>query len=404
MPTSSPARRHASSAAPADVAADVVERRRADLIALSHDIHAEPELAFAEHHSCAKTQTLVAERGFAITAAPGGLDTAFRADYGSGELVIAVCAEYDALPEIGHACGHNIIAASAVGAALALAEVADGIGLTVALIGTPAEESGGGKALLLKAGVFDDVAAAVMVHPGPVDIAAARSLALSEVAVHYRGLESHAAVAPHLGVNAADAVTVAQVAIGLLRQQLAPGQQVHGIVTDGGQASNVIPGRAALQYTMRAVDAVSLRGLEDRMAACFHAGALATGCQYRIEETAPAYQELKPDPWLAATFRNEMVRCGRSPVPEDLEAELPLGSTDMGNVTHAMPGIHPIVGIDAGGAVIHQPAFAAAAVGPSADVAVVDSAVMLARTVIRLAESAPERGRVLQGQALRAAS
>ena len=150
---------------------DAVNRRRGDLVELSHSIHAEPELAFAEHRSCAKTQALVAEYGFEITAAPGGLDTAFRADYGSGPLVVGICAEYDALPDIGHACGHNIIAASAVGTALALAEVADELGLTVALLGTPAEEAGGGKALLLKAGTFDDIAATVMLHPGPLDIA-----------------------------------------------------------------------------------------------------------------------------------------------------------------------------------------------------------------------------------------
>src|SRR6201995_5745772 len=212
---------------------DTVQRRRGDLIELSHSIHAEPELAFDEHRSCAKTQALVAERGFTITQQPGGLDTAFRADYGSGPLVIGICAEYDALPGIGHACGHNIIAASAVGTALALAEVADELGLPGALLGTPAEEAGGGKVLLLNAGTFDAIAAAVMLHPGPIDIARARSLALSEVVVDYRGKESHAAVAPYLGVNAADAVTVAQVAIGVLRQQLAPGQLMHGIVTNG---------------------------------------------------------------------------------------------------------------------------------------------------------------------------
>src|ERR1700753_935748 len=202
-----------------DSVEDAVRRRGADLVELSHSIHAEPELAFHEHRSCAKTQALVAERGFEITAAPGGLDTAFRADFGSGPLVIGICAEYDALPGIGHACGHNIIAASAVGTALALAEVADELGLTVALIGTPAEEAGGGKALLLEGGTFDDVAPPGVLHPGPTDIAAARSLALSEAIVHYRGKESHAAVAPYLGITAADAVTIAQVAVGLLRQQ-----------------------------------------------------------------------------------------------------------------------------------------------------------------------------------------
>jgi len=381
---------------------DAVKRRRGDLVELSHSIHAEPELAFAEHRSCAKAQALVADHGFEITKAPGGLDTAFRADYGSGALVIGICAEYDALPEIGHACGHNIIAASAVGAALALAEVADELGLTVVLLGTPAEEAGGGKVLLLNAGTFDDIAATVMLHPGPLDIAAARSLALSQVAVGYRGRESHAAVAPHLGINAADAITVAQVAIGLLRQQFAPGQMTHGIVTDGGQATNVIPARAEMQYTMRANDAESLRELEKRMADCFLAGAVATGCDYAVSETEPPYDELTPDTWLADTFREEMVRLGRSPVSTDVEAAFPLGSTDMGNVTKAMPGIHPIVGIDAGGASVHQPGFAAAAAGPSADTAVVEGAIMLARTVVRLAETQAERDRVLELQVRRA--
>ncbi len=380
---------------------DVVLRLRGDLVELSHSIHAEPELAFAEYRSCAKTQTLAAERGFEMTAAPGGLDTAFRATYGSGPLVIGLCAEYDALPGIGHACGHNIIAASAVGAALALADVADELGLTVVLLGTPAEEAGGGKVLMLRAGVFDDLTVAAMVHPGPVDIAAARSLALSEVNVSYRGRESHAAVAPYLGINAADAVTVAQVAIGLLRQHLAPGQMMHGIVTDGGQASNVIPAYAAMQYTMRATDSSSLHGLEDRMSGCFLAGALGTGCDYDVTEASPIYEELIPDAWLADVFRAEMERLGRTPVPKEMEASLPLGSTDMGNVTQLLPGIHPLIGVQAGGASVHQPAFTAAAGGPSGDQAVVDGAIMLARTVVALAETPVQRDRVLAAQAQR---
>ncbi|MGP4055285.1 M20 family metallopeptidase [Mycobacterium sp. 4D054] len=375
---------------------DAVHRRRVDLVELSHAIHAEPELAFEEHRSCAKTQALVAERGFEISAGVAGLDTAFRAVFGSGPLVVGVCAEYDALPDIGHACGHNIIAASAVGTALALAEVADALGLTVVLLGTPAEELGGGKALMLDAGVFDDIVATVMLHPGPVDIAAARSLALSEMTIGYAGRESHAAVAPYLGLNAGDAVTVAQVAIGLLRQQLAPGQMVHGIVTDGGQASNVIPGHTEMRYTMRATNSESLRALESRMAGCFAAGAVATGCEHIVTDTAPAYAELAPDPWLAETFRAEMTRVGRTPLPTELEASVPLGSTDMGNVTQVMPGIHPVVGIDAGGASIHQPEFAAAAVNASADTAVIEGSIMLARTVVALAESNTERGRVLE--------
>ena len=383
---------------------DAVNRRRGDLIELSHAIHAEPELAFAEFKSCAKTQALVAEHGFEITAAPAGLDTAFRAEFGSGALVIGICAEYDALPGLGHACGHNIIAASAVGAALALAGVADELDLKVVLLGTPAEEAGGGKVLLLKAGAFDDIAATVMIHPGPIDIARARSLAASQVDVVYRGKEAHAAVAPYLGVNAVDAITVAQTAIGLLRQQFAPGQMAHGIITEGGQAPNVIPARGVLRYLMRATDAASLRHLADRMGNCFLAGAIATGCEYDLEHTEPPYDELAPDKWLADVFRAEMVRLGRTPIGEEIEAAVPLGSTDMGNVTQVMPGIHPVVGVDADGASVHQPGFTRAAASPSGDKAVVEGAVMLARTVVALAENSTERDRVLDQLAKRVAS
>lgn len=383
---------------------DAVNRRRSDLVELSHAIHAEPELAFAEFKSCAKAQALVAERGFEMTAAPGGLDTAFRAEFGSGPLVIGICAEYDALPGLGHACGHNIIAASAVGAALALADVAGECGIKVVLIGTPAEESGGGKVLLLNAGAFDDIVASVMIHPGPLDIARARSLAASQVDVVYTGRESHAAVAPYLGINAVDAITVAQTAIGLLRQQFAPGQMAHGIITEGGQAANVIPARAVLQYLMRATEASSLRDLEGRMADCFLAGAVATGCDYEIEQTEPPYDELTPDTWLANVFRGEMKRLGREPLGEDIEAAVPLGSTDMGNVTKVMPGIHPVVAVDAGGASVHQPGFTTAAASPSGDKAVIDGAIMLARTVVALAETPAERDRVIALHAEREAS
>ncbi|TGD90855.1 M20 family peptidase [Mycolicibacterium sp. CH28] len=364
-----------------------VQRRRRDLLELSHSLHAEPELAFQEHRSCAKTQALAAERGFEIASAAGGLDTAFRAVYGAGSLVLGICAEYDALPELGHACGHNIIAAAGVGTALALAEVADALDLTVVLIGTPAEEAGGGKALLLDAGVFDDLAAAAMIHPGPRDIACPRSLALSDVEVDYTGREAHAAVAPYAGLNAADAATVAQVGIGLLRQHLAPGQMVHGIVTEGGQAANVIPAHARMRYIMRADSTPSLDALRERVSACLRAGAIATGCEFTMADTEPRYLDLTPDAWLSNVFHDEMVRLGREPVTAQEAANSPFGSTDMGNVSQMMPAIHPIVGVDAQGASIHQAAFARAAAGPSGDAAVVDGSVMLARTLVRLAQS-----------------
>ncbi|MBB5914808.1 amidohydrolase [Nocardia transvalensis] len=368
----------------------------AELLALSHDIHAEPELAFAETRSVAKTLVPLRERGFAIESPVAGLDTAFTATYGSGELVVGICAEYDALPEIGHACGHNIIAASAVGAALGLAEVADACGITVKVFGTPAEESGGGKVLMLERGVFDGTAMAMMVHPGPFDIVGARSLALADLSIVFRGRAAHASAAPEQGRNAGDAATVAQVAIGLLRQHLNPGQQLHGIVERGGVAPNIVPGHAELLYYLRAEDSASLDDLMRRASACFEAGALATGCTQEIRTLAPTYTELTPDPALLCAYREQIVGMGRVPLAPELEAARPLGSTDMGNVTNVIPGIHPVIGIDAGGAVTHQPEFAAACITPSADLAVTDGATALARTAIRVASDEIHRDRLLE--------
>ncbi|MBF6193071.1 M20 family metallopeptidase [Nocardia implantans] len=368
----------------------------AELVALSHAIHDEPELAFEETRSVAKTIAPLAERGFEIEAGVAELPTAFRARYGSGSLTVGICAEYDALPEIGHACGHNIIAASAVGAALGLAEVADALDLTVLVFGTPAEESGGGKVLMLERGVFDDVAMAMMVHPGPLDIVGARSLALADLSVVFHGREAHASAAPEQGRNAGDAVTVAQVALGLLRQHLLPGQQLHGIVGDGGVAPNIVPGRAELLYYLRAVDSASLDDLMRRASACFEAGALATGCTHEIRTLAPTYTELTPDPELLLVYREQLAGLGRVPLAPEFEAQRPLGSTDMGNVTNVIPGIHPVIGIDAGGAVTHQPGFAAASVNASADRAVLDGALALARTAIAVARDDIHRDRLLQ--------
>ncbi|QCQ92065.1 M20 family metallopeptidase [Rhodococcus sp. SGAir0479] len=376
---------------------DRVLAARSDLIALSHSIHAEPELAFEEHRSAAKLVEFLRGRGFDVRTGIAGLPTAFEARYGSGELVVGILAEYDALPEIGHACGHNIIAASAVGAGLALAPIADELGITVRIIGTPAEETGGGKIVMLERGVFDDVAVALMVHPGPFDIVGATSLALADLAITFGGREAHASAAPEFGRNAADAVIVAQVALALLRQQLSPGQQLHGIVSDGGTAPNIIPARAEMLYYLRARTAESLDELSVRAEACFAAGALATGCTHDVRTVSPPYTELRPDPWLVDVFREEVVDLGRVPLPVELESTRPLGSTDMGNVTHVLPGIHPVIGLDSRGAVTHQPEFAAAAVSESADVAVVDGAIALARTVIRAALDTDHRTRLLEG-------
>ncbi|MCZ0974051.1 amidohydrolase [Streptomyces albulus] len=266
-------------------------------------MHAEPELAYEEHRSAKKIADLVERAGFAVERGVCDLPTAFTATAGSGELVIGICAEYDALPGIGHACGHNVNGAAATTAALALAPFADELGITVKLLGTPAEESGGGKADMLRAGAFDDVAAAMMVHAAPTDAIGMTSLAISSWEVAYTGRTAHASAAPHRGVNAADALMIAQVAIGAHRQQMVPGGVVHGITTSGGEASNVIPGRTTAAYDCRAETVEDLRELQSRIRACFEAGALATGADLTLTPVGNDYADLRQDLDMRASTR-----------------------------------------------------------------------------------------------------
>lgn len=374
---------------------DSVQRHEAELVELSRSIHAEPELAFAEHRSAAKVADLLARHGFTVRTPVADLDTALVGEAGSGELVVGICAEYDALPEVGHACGHNVIAAAGVGAALALAEIADDLDVTVRLIGTPAEETGGGKVLMLERGVFDDVALAMMVHPGPEEVCSPTSLAITDLEVRYTGREAHAAAAPELGRNAADALTVAQVAIGLLRQHLEPRQMVHGIVTAGGAAPNIVPAHTAAVYNLRAVEARSLQRLENRIRACFEAGATATGCEHEVVQISPVYAELSPDGWLSEVYRRAITELGREPLDRGEQQGRVIGSTDMGNVTQALPAIHPMIAVDCGDAVNHQAEFAAACATPAADRAVLDGAVAMAWTAVAAALDGAQRDRLL---------
>ena len=386
---------------PRETSRSEVERNAAVLVALSRSIHAEPELAFQEHRSAAKVIEVAERAGFEVERGAAGIETAFTATYGSGELVVGICAEYDALPGIGHACGHNIIAAASTGAALALAPLADRLGITVRLIGTPAEETGGGKVLMLERGVFDDVAMAMLVHPTPYETCASTSLAITDLEVRYTGRAAHAAAAPERGLNAADALTVTQVSIGLLRQHLEQRQLVHGIVTRGGAAPNIVPAETSALYYLRAPHVESLRRLESRIRDCFAAGAIATGCGHEVEQVSPVYAELVPDDWLADTYRRVITELGRTPMTPAEERNRAVGSTDMGNVTTVLPAIHPTMAIDCGDAVTHQPEFAAAAATASADRAVLDGALAMAWTAIAAATDNAQRSRLLAGVAAR---
>ena len=376
-------------------AAAVVERHLADLVSLSHQVHSTPELCFEEVASAGAVAQALRAGGLAVDQGVYDLPTALESRAGSGELVVAICAEYDALPDVGHACGHNIIAATAVGAGLALAAVADDIGLTVRVLGTPAEEGGGGKVFMLERGAFEGVHAAMMMHPWPADRLTGACLAVSHFDVHFTGREAHASAAPWQGVNALDAMTIAQVALGLLRQQLPPGDQVHGVIRQGGQAANVIPAAVTGRFMARSRTIAGLEALEPRLRACFEAGALATGCQVRYEELSPVYSHMESDPGLLAAYRANAEALGRSFEADDADEPLPTFSTDMANVSLAVPTIHPLVGIATNGAVNHQHDFAAACITPSADDAVRDGALALAWTAIDAATDPALRSRLL---------
>ncbi|HUD18120.1 MAG TPA: M20 family metallopeptidase [Acidimicrobiales bacterium] len=373
----------------------VVEDHLVRLIELSHAIHSHPETAFEETRSAAAVAGILSDGGFTVETAVCDLPTAFSADAGSGPLVVAICAEYDALPGVGHACGHNIIAASAAGAALALARVADELGITVRVLGTPAEEGGGGKILLLERGAFDGVHAAMMVHPWPTERLAATCLAVSHFDVHFSGKQAHASAAPWEGINALDAMTVSQVGIGLLRQHLRPGDQVHGVITEGGSAANVVPASVTGRFMCRALSLADLGVLEPRVQACFHAGAQATGSSVSFEDLSPVYSHMESDPDLLAAYRSNAEHLGRRFDLDDEARPRPTLSTDMANVSLTVPTIHPLMAIESRGAVNHQPEFAAACVTASADLAVHDAAVAMAWTAIDAAVNTSLRDRLL---------
>ena len=376
--------------APMDAKAGARERFesvRDGLIELSHRIHAHPELAFEEEKASAWLCESLSEAGFAVEKGICDLPTAFRARAGSGPLHVAFCAQYDSLPAMGHACGHNIIAASSLGAAIAAAQVADEVGLTVSVIGTPAEEVGNasGKILLLERGAFTGIDAAMMVHPAPLDMCRAKVIAASMFDVHCTGKASHASAFPELGVNAADALTVAQTAIGLLRQHIRDTDRIHGIVTHGGDAPNVVPAHTSARYIVRAETLAQLTELRERVYRCFEAGALATGATVRIVGGDKPYAEMRHDTRLAELYQGNAERLGRTfPDPGVWESR-PTGSTDMGNVSLAVASIHPMIGINSLPAVNHQPEFAAHCVTPEADQALADGAVALAWTAIDFA-------------------
>ncbi|WP_418058757.1 M20 family metallopeptidase [Pimelobacter simplex] len=358
------------------------------LIRLSEQLHAHPETGWEEHNASRWVAEALAESGYDVTPAYLGLETAFHATIGSGPFRLGLCAEYDALPGLGHACGHNLISAITVGAARALAPLADAAGLTIEVFGTPAEEGGGGKIELLERGAFQGLDLAMMAHPAPVDVAEAEPFAVSHSHVEYRGKAAHAAAYPEQGINAADAFTIAQVAIGLMRQQLPPTVRVHGVMTNGGEAPNAIPARTEGRWYVRAESLAQLAETEDKVWRCFEAGALATGATLEVTPESKPYAEFRTFQPALDAYKRNATELGRVFDPGTPARRMNRASTDMGNVSQVVDAIHPYIGINSGTALNHQPEFAAHCVGGDAEKALLDAATALAWTALDVAGNA----------------
>jgi len=368
---------------------------------LSHRIHARPELGFEEENASRWLADALDAAGFEVQRGVCDLPTAFTARAGHGPLHVAICAEYDSLPGIGHACGHNMIAAMAIGAGIAAAKAADEVGLTVHVIGTPAEEVGNasGKVLMLERGGFAGIHAAMMVHPAPVEMIEAHLIAASMFDVHYTGKEAHASAFPEMGINAADALTVAQTSIGLLRQHLRPTDRVHGFTTLGGEAPNVIPAHTSARYIVRAENIEELKDVRTKVYRCFEAGAIATGSKLEIRGGDKPYADVRYDHEISQIYQRNAEAVGREfPPLSPMMARL-AASTDMGNVSQVIPSIHPMIGINSLPAANHQPEFTAHCITEIADKAVLDGALAMAWTAIDLAQQPALRNRLTHGDA-----
>ena len=360
---------------------EAVDRHADRLLRVSHEIFDHPELCFEERFAHDLLCDELEAQGLAVTRHAHGLETAFVAEAGSTGPVVAVICEYDALPGVGHACGHNVIAAAGLGAGLAAAELAEELGGRVRIVGTPAEEGGGGKVFLLRDGAFEGVDAALMVHPADHDLPTMAAIAIQRLAVTYTGQASHAAAAPWNGRNALDAAVLGYVNVAALRQHIRPDERIHGIFTEAGEQANVVPRRAAASWYVRSPSVEGLAALKERVLACLTAGAAAAGCEMEHEWLDPPYDDLVDDAWLLERWTERSSELGRVPQDPDVVGVV-VGSTDMGNVSHAVPSIHPMIAVAPPGVAIHTPDFAVHARGPAGDAAVLDGAKALAAVVL----------------------
>ncbi len=367
-----------------DTIAAALDRLGDDLERLSHKIHDSPELGYQEVKAAGWLTEFLAQQGFKVERGIAGVETAFCAtlETGAGPTIAILC-EYDALPQIGHACGHNVIATAGVGAGAGLAAVRDKLPRgRIHVIGTPAEEGGGGKVKLINGGVFKDVDAAMMVHGFDQWIGHAELLGIVRVSFEFTGRAAHASADPWEGVNALDAAVQTYNNVAMLRQQVRPDARLHGIITHGGAAPNIIPEFAAATFYVRALDIGYMWELQKRVIQCAEGAAKAAGCQLKvIEHRDTAYEPMRRNATLLDAFRANLKTFG---VAESPELRDRLGSSDIGNVSQVIPAIQPMVKIAPDGTPIHSRAFAAAAKSALAREGMLTAAKAMAMTTLDL--------------------
>jgi amidohydrolase len=357
-----------------------LEIRRSELVRLSSDIHDNPELGFQEVKAVSWLSNYLENNGFCVEKGVAGLATAFQATYGEGKPKIAVLAEYDALPGVGHGCGHNIIAASAVGAGVASKIVVDNLGGSIIVLGTPGEETFGSKIDMIKAGIFDDVDVAMMVHPSVLNMAIYRTLACLPLEVEFFGKAVHAAIHPAEGVNALEAIILAFNSINSLRQHIKEQARIHGIITNGGEAPNVVPAYSAAKFMIRAPDYAYLEELQGKVLNCFKGASLASGARLKYRWGEKVYAPIKNNVAMARLFSDNLESLGRK--LDIFDSQGPFGSSDMGNVSDVVPSIHPMVAIASPPVFLHSTEFASAAASEAGHQGLLDAAKAMAMTVV----------------------
>jgi amidohydrolase len=359
----------------------IIDDAAADLVAASHHIHAHPELNYEEFIASDTLARTGNQRGLAVEKGVFGVDTALAASIGSGPTV-CVMSEYDALPAIGHGCGHNVIAAAGLGAAIALSHIAPDAGGRLLFLGTPAEEGGGGKIEMARHGALEGVDVAMMVHPADADLTTIDAIALQQLEVHYEGRAAHAAAAPQQGRNALDAAVLGYMAVAALRQHIAPTERVHGIFIKGGDKPNVVPRQAEMLWYVRSDTTRTLQELQKRVLNALESGAHATGCSCTSRWVGNVYADMVDNSPLGSRYVQHAQRVGRTvSVPSSTTARV-VGSTDMGNVSHLVPSIHPMIKVAPTGTAIHTEDFARYACSPEADLAVIHGAKIMACAAI----------------------